>query len=309
MNNRLWVNKYRPGTLDGYVFVDKSQERQVEEWISKKTIPHLMFSGSPGTGKTTLAKIILNEIGVNRYDLKEVNASKDNSVEYIRDKIIGFISTMPQGDFKVVLLDEADYLSPNAQAVLRGALETYDDSARFILTCNYPHKIIPALHSRCQGFHIDAIDHTEFTARVAEILFAEEVEFDLDTLDEYVKATYPDLRKCINLVDQNSLGGVLTKSKSSGAGSDFKVEAIKLFKAGDIRNARRTLCSNILASDVDGLITWSYNNLGLFAKTEEGVDKAILIIRDAAANVPMIADPEINLSAMFIELANIEEEK
>jgi len=137
-----------------------------------------LFSGAAGTGKTTLAKILINEIGVNQYDILEVNASRNNTVDYIKSTIVTFVSTMPFGDFKVVLLDEADYLSPNAQAVLRGIMETYHETARFILTCNYPHKVIPALHSRCQGFHIDRIDHTEFTARAAEILITEGVEPD-----------------------------------------------------------------------------------------------------------------------------------
>jgi len=306
MNKNLWVEKYRPSNLNGYVFVDENQKAQIEGWIKDKTIPHLLFSGAAGTGKTTLAKILINEIGVNQYDILEVNASRNNTVDYIKSTIVTFVSTMPFGDFKVVLLDEADYLSPNAQAVLRGIMETYHETARFILTCNYPHKVIPALHSRCQGFHIDRIDHTEFTARAAEILITEGVEPDLDILDSYVKATYPDLRKCINLVQANSATGELLLTKSSGGGSDYKVKAIEQFKAGNLRQARKTLCENITATDVDELITWSYNNLELWSETDEGKDAAILIIRDAAARVPLIADPEINVSAMFLELTNIE---
>jgi len=128
----------------------------------------------------------------------------------------------------------------------------------------------------------------------------------LDILDSYVKATYPDLRKCINLVQANSATGELLLTKSSGGGSDYKVKAIEQFKAGNLRQARKTLCENITATDVDELITWSYNNLELWSETDEGKDAAILIIRDAAARVPLIADPEINVSAMFLELTNIE---
>ena len=237
----------------------------------------------------------------------EVNASRNNTVDYIKNTIIGFISTMPYGEYKIVLLDEADYMSPNAQAVLRGAMEDYAASARFILTCNYAHKIIPALKSRTQGFHINNIDHTEFTARVAEILITEGIELDLDVLDSYVKATYPDLRKCIGLVQQNSSTGELVLTKSSGTGSDYIVKAVQLFKSGDIRQARKTLCDNITASDVDSIITWTYNNLDLWSQTDEGQDTAILLIRDAAARVPLVADPEINLSALIVELTSIEE--
>jgi replication factor C small subunit len=267
----------------------------------------LLFSGAAGTGKTTLAKILINEIGVNEYDILEVNASRNNTVEYIKNTIVNFVSTMPIGEFKVVLLDEVDYMSLNAQAVLRGVMETYHETASFILTCNYPHKVMEALHSRSQGFHIDQTDHTEFTARVAEILITEGIQFELDVLDSYVKATYPDLRKCIGLVQANSATGELVLTKSSGGGADYKVKAVEQFKAGQLRQARKTLCDNITASDVDGLVTWAYNNLELFAKTEEGQDQAILYIRDAAARAPLVADPEINLSAMFIELASIDE--
>lgn len=307
MKNNLWYLKYRPQTIDDYVFVDSNQKAQVEGWISDGMPPHLLFSGAAGTGKTTLAKILINEFNINPYDLLEVNASRDNGIDFIKDTIVSFVQTMPFGEFKIVLLDEAEYMSPNAQAVLRGVMENYAETARFIMTCNYPHKIIPALHSRSQGFHIDKIDHTQFTSRVAEILIAEGIVPDLEVLDSYVKATYPDLRKCIGLVQANSITGELVLTKSSGGGSDFKVMAVEQFKSGNIRQARKTLCDNITASDVDELITWSYNNLDLWSETEEGQDAAILLIRDAAARVPLVADPEINLSAMFIELSEIKE--
>ena len=203
----LWVEKYRPKDVKGYVFRDEHQRKQVEQWIKDGTIPHLLFSGNAGIGKTTLAKILLTQLEINDLDVLEINASRTNSVEDVRDKIVNFVQMIPFGAFKVVLLDEADYLSPNAQAALRGVMEEYHTTSRFILTCNYPNRIIPALHSRCQGFHIERIDQTEFTARVAEILIAEEITPDIDTLDTYVKATYPDLRKCINMVQMNSVSG------------------------------------------------------------------------------------------------------
>jgi replication factor C small subunit len=229
----LWVEKWRPKSIDGYVFRDDHQRKQVETWIKDRSIPHLLLSGNAGIGKTTLAKILINELGIEDYDVLEINASRTNSVDDVRDKITNFVQMIPFGPFKVVLLDEADYLSPNAQAALRGVMEEYHQTSRFILTCNYPNRIIPAIHSRCQGFHVERTDLTEFTARVATILVEEAVDFELETLDLYVKVTYPDLRKCINLVQQNVHNGALSLPDKGDAGAaDWKFDMVELFKAG-----------------------------------------------------------------------------
>jgi DNA polymerase III delta prime subunit len=303
---QLWVEKFRPADIEGYVFRDEAQREQVKQWIKEGAIPHLLFSGSAGIGKTTLAKILITALNVDEYDILQINASRDNGVDFIRTRIEGFVSTMPFGKFKIVLLDEADYLSPGAQAVLRGLMETYSDTARFIMTCNYPHKIIPALHSRCQGFHIEKVDHTEFTARAATVLVTEGVDFDLDTLDSYVKATYPDLRKCLNLLQMNSTDNKLKAPSETGTGtSDYKLAMIDLFKHGKIREARKLLCEQARPEEMDEIISWAYNNLSLWSKTDEGQDEAILVIRKAAVNAPLVADHEINLSAMMIELSQV----
>jgi DNA polymerase III delta prime subunit len=299
----LWTEKYRPNNLDGYVFRDQNQKNQVTKWINEGTIPHLLFSGSAGIGKTTLAKILIKQLNVNEFDLLEINASRENSVDTIREKITGFVSTMPFGEFKIVLLDEADYMTPNGQAALRGVMEMYASSARFILTCNYPHKIIPALHSRCQGFHIEKIDQTEFTARIAQILIDENIEFDIETLDSYVKATYPDLRKCINNCQMNVHNAVLViPNGNEGNSTDFKLSAVALFKNGKIKEARELICNNVRDDEMEDMFKWMYNNLDLFSSTDEDKDKAILTIRDGLVNHSFVAIPEINLSACLIEL-------
>ena len=301
----LWVEKYRPKTVDGYVFRDEHQRAQVKTWIKDKTIPHLLFSGNAGIGKTTLAKLLFNELDVNDLDILEINASRTNSVDDVREKIINFVQMIPFGDFKVVLLDEADYLSPNAQAALRGVMEEYHTTARFILTCNYPNRIIPALHSRCQGFHIAKIDQTEFTARVAEILITEGVTPDLDTLDTYVKATYPDLRKCINMVQMNSVDGVLAQPKQSDAGdADYKIEMIELFKAGKINEARKLVCSQVRPEEMEDIYKWLYDNIELFGD-EEKQESAILVIKQGLVDHTLVSDPEINLAATMIRLARL----
>ncbi len=301
----LWVEKYRPKTVQGYVFRDDAQRSQVNNWIKEQTIPHLLFSGNAGIGKTTLAKLLLNELNVNEYDILEINASRTNSVDDVRDKIVNFVQMIPFGEFKVVLLDEADYLSPSAQAALRGVMEEYHTTARFILTCNYPNRIIPALHSRCQGFHIARIDQTEFTARVAEILITEGVTPDLDTLDTYVKATYPDLRKCINTVQMNVQDKSLLKPNEGDTGeTDWKLEMVELFKAGKIQQARKLLCGSVRPEEMEEIYRWLYDNIELFGD-EEKQDTAVLTIKQGLVDHTLVADPEINLAATLIRLARI----
>jgi len=302
----LWTEKYRPNDIDGYVFRDDAQKQQVATWIREKTIPHLLFSGAPGVGKTTLAKILIHQLGIDEYDVLEINASRENSVDTIRDKISGFVQTMPFGDFKVVLLDEADYISPNGQAALRGVMETYHASARFILTCNYPNRVIPALHSRCQGFHIERIDQTEFTARMATVLVEESIQFELDILDTYVKATYPDLRKCLNICQMNSTSGTLDKPHGDEGGSeDYKLEVVSMFKAGKIKEARQLLCKNARPEEMEDMFRWMYDNIDLWGSTDEQRDAAIIVIRNGLVNHAMVADPEINLSATLCELTQL----
>ena len=299
----LWVEKYRPNSIDTYVFRDDNQHRQVAGWLEDGALPHLLFSGAPGTGKTTLAKVLLQELDVDSMDILEINASNENSVETIRSKITNFSGTMPFGDMKYVLLDEADYITPNGQAALRGVMEMYHTSCRFILTCNYPQRIIPALHSRCQGFHIEKLDINEFTARIAQIGLDEGVQLDLETLDTYVQASYPDLRKCINLVQQNVVDNVLQRPQDGDqAQSDWMLNAIEMFKGGDYKGARTLICSQARPEEYDDIFKFMYRNLDLWGTTEQQQDQAIVLIRNGMAKSSLCADPEINLAATLIEL-------
>ena len=301
----LWVETYRPKSVSEYVFRDERQKQQVESWIKEGSIPHLMLSGSPGIGKTTLAKVLCKELDINDFDIMFANGSKEGrKIEWV-DKLITFCQTIPFGAFKVVIIDEADFLNPvSVQPALRNLMEEYHATVRFILTCNYPNKIIPALHSRCQGFHIESVDKDDFTARIATILVTENVDVDLDTLDTFVKATYPDLRKCINLVQMNSVTGVLTApDKNDKNEADWRLDMVRLFKAGKINEARKMVCKSARPEEMEEIYRWLYDNLELISGEEAIQDKAVLIIKQGLVDHTLVADPEINLAATLIRIA------
>jgi replication factor C small subunit len=306
MKNNLWVEKYRPNKVSDYVFVDDNQRKQVENWIKEGTIPHLLLSGDPGTGKTTLAKVLIHELGVDAFDVLEINASRENGIDNMRERINGFVQTMPFGKFKVVLLDEADYLTQAAQAALRNDMEAYADTVRYILTCNYEHKIIPALReSRCYKFHIAKPDMTDFTARAATVLLTENVEFDLDDLDTYVRACYPDLRKCLNQLQQNSTTGNLNKPQSTGSGEDeLLMAATEMFKSGKILEGRQQLMQyiSLYPTRIEDTYKWMYDNLDLWGNSQEKKDASIIVIRNGLANLPLVGIPEISMAATLVEL-------
>jgi replication factor C small subunit len=301
----LWVEKYRPNSVDDYVWIDKDQKHMVETWINEKYIPHLLLAGTAGSGKTTLSKVLVNELGVDPAEFLHINASRDNGVDFLRNKINNFCSTMAMGPFKVVLLDEADYITPPAQGILRGMLEQYHEGVRFILTCNYPNKIIPALHSRLQTITFKTLDETDFTRRLATILVTEGVDLEADTLSMYVKACYPDLRKAINTVQMRSTSGKLEAPKVEDTESDYKLAMVDLFRQGRIREARNLIIKQISLEEYEDMYRFMYRNLDLWGADEDTRDSALLLIRKGLVNHSMAADPEINLSATFVELERL----
>jgi replication factor C small subunit len=311
MATELWVEVYRPKKLSDYVWKNDSQRKQVERWITDGVLPHLILSGGAGIGKTSLVNVLFHELDVDKNDILIINASLENGVDIIRDKITNFSQGIPWGKMKYILLDEADYMSQNAQAMLRNLMESFHDVTRFILTCNYPHKIIPALKSRCQGYHFETLDKAHFTERALTILETEGIEIatkdDAKTLDSYIRASYPDLRKCINLLQQNSVGArLMAPSEEAGGGSeDYMIKMVDLFRANRITEARKLIVAQARPEDFEDIYRFLYRNVDMFGDTEELQNKAILIISRYLRDHGVSADPEICLSACLIELQGL----
>ena len=310
MAKQLWVDKYRPNKVDEYVFRDPAQKKLIESWIADGGIPHLLLAGQAGLGKTSLAKMILKELDVHPSDILEINGSSQTGIDDVRGKITTFISMLPFGEFRYVVIDECDFLSPNSQAALRNITESYSNSARFIFTCNYPHKVIDGIKSRCQVLNFTKLDREQFAQRIVQILVQENVELtadDADIIDTYIIASYPDMRKCINNLQQAITDGKLTEINQSDALStdDYMLTAISLFRNKKFTDARKEICNNIRQEDYEKIFTFAYQNLDIWASTTAQENKAVVLIRDAMAKAPLCADQEINISAMLIELEDV----
>lgn len=309
--NDLWVEKWRPRTLADYVWSSSDQQLQVESWVQEGKIPHLLLVGSPGVGKTSLAFMLLNLLGVDKSDIKFVNGCVDNGIDVVRD-LENFVSTMPMGDYRYVLIDEFDYFSPNGQAGLKNMMETYSGGARFIFTANLSHKIIPPIKSRCQTFEIQSVDRDLFVERIVTILVNEGVdlnEANLAVLDDYVTVAYPDLRKCINLLQQNCVNGELRRPHGDTVGSDseYQIQAVNLFKLGKITEARKIISGKIQPNEYEEFYRLLYRNLDWWGKTEKAQNEAIVIIANRLKDHTIAADPEINLAALLCELSMLQE--
>lgn len=305
--HKLWVEKYRPQTANEYIFHDAQQRASFMRMINEKTIPHLLLSGVQGSGKTTIAQILIRAMELDEVDVLTINASLDNSVDNMRDKIYNFVSSFAMGRFKIVHLEEADYITPNGQGVMRKFMEDYADHVRFILTCNYDHKIMPAIKSRCQHFHFKSMDRNDIAEYVITVLAEEHVKFDLHTLDKYIAYGYPDIRKIVNSLQQNSVDGKIQEPQGEGTAGDWKFELIDLLERDRWVDARKLVCANIDGEEWVDLYRFLYENIKRAPKfkDKEKWEEAIVTIAKHLYQHSLVADPEINAAALFISLGQI----
>ena len=307
MSNELWMLKYRPKTLDEFVWRDSSMRIKLEEYIKEGALPNLLFSGVPGTGKTSLAYLLLNELKIPSDDILFIPASRVRGGPEFQDKIMGFIGAWalnPSG-IKYIILDEFDRLTPTAMDFLRTEIETYADTCRFICTCNNEKKVSAALHSRFQEIKFSALDKEEFIMRVADILISEDIEFDPDILMLYMEKTYPDMRKCIGLLQHNIIAKVLNSPRTDDVAiHDYLLESIELFKKGNFIEARTKIISNANQDEYVELYKFLYQNVTLFGKNQEQWDEALVIIAKYLYRDNTVADRELNLAACFAEITS-----
>lgn len=308
-NNKhlLWVEKYRPQVVDDYIFHDANQKSAVMRMISDKSIPQLLLSGVQGSGKTTLAQILIRAMELDDTDVLTVNASDERGIDTFRNTIKNFSMSMSMGRFKIVHLEEADMLTPQAQAALKRFMEETSEFVRFILTCNHVSKVIAPIRSRCQEFFFRAADKDDIAEYLIRILAQENVKFDLDLLDKYLAYGYPDVRKMVNLLQQNTVDGQLQQPVLSGETGDYKFKLIELLEANKWIEARKLVCANVTSDEWEGVYRFLYENLQRSPKfaVKEKWEEAIVVIAEHLYKHTIVADPEINAAAMFIRLGQL----
>jgi DNA polymerase III delta prime subunit len=293
----IFCEKYRPVTINDYIGNEHIKEK-IGQYLQKEDIPHLLLYGPPGTGKTSCAKLITNTFG---FETLYINASDENSVDVIRDKIKSFVSTISFNKFKVVILDESDYVTINGQAALRNLMETFSKHARFILTCNYVDRIIPAIQSRCQVFQIIPPSKKEVAERIVKILNNENIIYDIKDVATLVNEGYPDIRKVINLCQQHSSNGELTISKGIAERGSYAMKCIDILKSEKnpkdcFTNIRQTI-ADAKIKDFADLYRLMYDEIESYGSGHIG--PIILIIAEYQYKDSFSVNKDINVAAMF----------
>ena len=302
LEHSLWVEKYRPTSLDTYIG-NEHLKSKVSVYLESGDLPHLLLYGKAGTGKTTLAKLLVNNI---ECDYMYINASDENSVDTVRNKVRGFASTMGFKDYKIIILDECDYITPNAQAALRNLMETFSKHCRFILTCNFVERIIDPIQSRCQSFQVIPPSKKEVAVHMTNILKEEGIASKVDDIAGLVNAGYPDIRRVINSCQRQCVDGMLVVDKQSLVESDYKMKLMEIIKKENKKDAFkgvRKLLADSQVTDFAELYKLMYDEVDSYGTGH--IAECILIIAKYQLSDSQVVDKEINAMAMIIELLGV----
>jgi DNA polymerase III delta prime subunit len=302
IKHSLWVEKYRPTTMDTYIG-NEHLKSKVEVYLESGDLPHLLLFGKAGTGKTTLAKLLVNNIDC---DYLYINASDENSVEVVRDKVKNFASTLGFQELKIIILDECDYITPNAQAALRNLMETFSKHCRFILTCNYVERIIDPIQSRCQSFQIIPPDRKQIAQHLSNILDNENVKYELDNIVTIVNGGYPDIRRVINSSQRQVVNGELKIDESTIIQNDYKLQVLEVLKTQDkknsFKNIRQVLADSKI-TDFSDLFRLLFDTVDDWGRGH--IAESILVLSRYQQSDAVVVDKEINIMAMFVEIIGV----
>ncbi len=303
VDNSLWVEKYRPITLENYVGNEHLKEK-VKVYIETGDVPHLLLYGRAGTGKTTLAKLITKSV---ECDYMIINASDENNVDMVRNKVKTFASTVGFKPLKIIILDEFDYMSQNAQAILRNLMETFSKHCRFILTCNYVEKVIEPIQSRCQTFQIVPPTKKDVAVQISKILKSENIKFEPKDLVPIIDAGYPDIRKIINTCQLNSHKGELKVDVQNLLENDYKMKILDTLKSNDDKRNRymklRQTLIDSRVTDFTELFTLLYDKVDEFAPNNTA--NVIIALSQGQTNHFHSIDKEIAMAACLIEINSL----
>ena len=299
MSHSLWVEKYRPKDLSTYVGNEHLKEK-VKVYLESEDVPHLLLFGKAGTGKTTLAKIVVNNIDC---DYMYINASDENKVDDVRNKIKTFASSVGFKSLKVIILDECDYLTPNAQAALRNLMETFSKHCRFILTCNYVERIIDPIQSRCQSYKVVPPSKKEVAQQMVNILKEENCQFELDDIALIVNAGYPDIRRVINSAQRQIIDGKLTIDTSSVIQNNYKLQLLEMLSNNSKLNDIRKLIADNSISDYSELFRLLYDEVDNYGNGKQA--ECIMNIAEAQFQDVNVVDKEINFMSLIIRIMRI----
>ena len=302
LEHSLWVERYRPTKLENYIG-NEHLKSKVDVYLKSGDMPHLLLFGRAGTGKTTLAKMLVNSI---ECDYLYINASDENSVDTVRNKVRNFASTIGFKDMKIIILDECDYITPNAQAALRNLMETFSKHCRFILTCNFVERIIDPIQSRCQSFQIVPPSKKEVAVHLHNILTEEEVACKMDDVVSLVNAGYPDIRRVINSAQRQVVDGMLVIDEQALMENDYKLTLIEILKKDNKKDAfkkiRKLLADSKVTDFSDGF-RLLYDTLDDWASGHTA--EVILVLAEGQRDDIVVVDKEINFMATMVKLLTI----